>query len=89
LALRYADLHDGFALAQEFQCIRERAGQDGPETRVRHVSTAKPQDLRRCAEPVHEIDEVLVLREHDDLCLSSLVENLWIFCSSQTQIANV
>ncbi len=89
LAFRKADLHDGFALPKEFDCVRKSPTQDCPETSVRHVPTPEPQDLWRRAEPTCEIDEILVLREHYDLRLTSLIEDLRVFCLAQAHVANV
>ena len=43
----------------------------------------------RRAAPVHEIDEVFVLREDHYLRLASPVENHRVFGLSETQVANV
>jgi hypothetical protein len=89
LALRQSDLHHWLAPPEKFDRIWECAGKDSPEAGVRHVPAPEPQDLRRCAEPAYEIDEILVLREHDHLRFASPIEDLRVFRLSQTQIANV
>jgi hypothetical protein len=88
-ALCQADLDNRLALPKQFDCIGKCPRQDCPKARVWHVPTPEPQHLRRCTAPAHEINEILILREHHGLRRASLGEDLWIFGLPQIEVANV
>jgi hypothetical protein len=88
-ALCQADLDNCLSLSEEFDCIGKSPRKDCPKTGVWHVPAPEPQHLWRRTAPAHEIDEILILREHHGLRRASLDEDLWIFCLSQVEVANV
>lgn len=89
LALWQGDLDHWLATPKKFDGTWERAGKARPKAGVRLVPTPEPQHLWRRAESADEIDEIVVLREDHYPRLASPIEDLRVFCLSETKIAYV
>jgi len=71
-----ANLDNRLAVLQKLDCIVKGPGKKCLEASIGHVPTSEPQYLRRCVVSAHQINEILIFREHYDVDLASAIEDI-------------